>query len=112
MKSTYWIYCCDVLEHIPEEKIDKVLAQMAERMRYGGYFSICLQEDLAGKQLGHSLHLNVKGKEYWEEKISQFFQIVGVDAVADDLYFNPRVARRHTPDSISLTPAESPDIFF
>ena len=98
VKSTYWIYCCDVLEHIPEEKIDKVLAQMAQRMRFGGYFSICLQEDLAGKQLGHSLHLNVKGRGYWEEKISQYFQIVGVDAVADDLYFNPRVARRHTPD--------------
>lgn len=97
IKSTYWIYCCDVLEHIPEEKIDLVLEQLSRRMRHGGYFSICLKEDLAGKKLGHPLHLNVKGREYWEEKLSTYFKIVGVDAIADDLYFNARVALRHKP---------------
>ncbi|NGX26488.1 MAG: hypothetical protein K940chlam6_00411 [Chlamydiae bacterium] len=91
LKSAYWIYCCDVLEHIPEDFIDVCLEQMAKRTRYGGYFSICLQEDLAGKRLGHPLHLTVKEKAWWERKIDQHFTIVGEDAVADDLYFNCRV---------------------
>lgn len=86
-----WIYCCDVLEHIPEEKVDPTLQQMARRMRRGGYFSICLKEDLLGKQVGHTLHLNVKGRAYWEKKLSRYFNIRGVDAIADDLYFNARV---------------------
>lgn len=95
IKPTTWIYCCDVMEHIPEEKIDVVLEQMSSRMRKGGYFSICMKEDLCGKKLGHPLHLTVKGREYWEEKLSTHFTIVGVDAVADDVYFNARVVPRY-----------------
>lgn len=94
LKSCYWMYCCDVLEHIPENYIDICLQQMAERTRHGGYFSICLQEDAAGKKLGHPLHLTVKDKGWWEQKISQFFTIIGEDAFADDLYFNCRVLKK------------------
>ena len=91
LKSAYWIYCCDVLEHIPEDHVDCVLEAMAKRMRFGGYFSICLKEDLAGKQIGVPLHLTVKDKGWWEEKISQHFKIRGEDVVADDIYFNCRL---------------------
>lgn len=94
IKSSYWMYCCDVLEHIPEEYIETCLDQIAKRTRFGGYFSICLKEDLAGKKLGHPLHLTVKEKDWWEEKINKHFTIIGQDAVADDLYFNCRVIKK------------------
>lgn len=94
IKSAYWMYCCDVLEHIPETYIETCLEQMAKRTRFGGYFSICLQEDLAGKKLGHPLHLTVKDKNWWEDRITKHFTIVGQDAVADDLYFNCRVIKK------------------
>lgn len=83
LKTASWIYCCDVLEHIPEDHLDLVLGQIAERMRIGGYFSICLKEDLT-----------VKNKAWWEKKLAKYFSIVGEDLVAGDLYFNCRVAPR------------------
>lgn len=93
LKPTYWMYCCDVLEHIPEDYVGKCIEQIATRTKHGGYFSICLTEDMAGKKLGHPLHLTVKDKDFWIKKISQHFKIVGEDALADDFYFNCRVLK-------------------
>ncbi len=71
-----WIYCCDVLEHIPESQIDLVLQGMAERMGKGGYLSICLKEDLFGTaSMGEPLHLTVKDKSWWKQKLSTYWQI-------------------------------------
>lgn len=94
IKSAYWMYCCDVMEHIPESYIEDCLIHIARRTRRGGYFSICLKEDFAGKQLGHPLHLTIKKKSWWEEKINKYFTIVGEDVFADDLYFNCRVLKK------------------
>lgn len=94
LKSASWIYCCDVLEHIPEDYLDRVLDQIRERMRVGGYFSICLKEDLTGKKLGQPLHLTIRPKAWWEKKLAKYFYLVGEDLIADDLYFNCRVQTR------------------
>lgn len=94
LKSAYWIYCCDVLEHIPEDHLDIVLRHIDDRMRFGGYFSICLTPDLTGKRLGEPLHLTVKSKSWWEKKLAKYFHITGEDLVADDIYFNCRVIKK------------------
>ncbi len=73
---SHWIYCCDVLEHIPEDKIDQVLQAMASRTKRGGYLSISLCEDKIGKIIREPLHLTVKPRDWWQEKISQYWQIV------------------------------------
>ncbi len=90
-KTAYWIYCCEVLEHIPQDSIDTVLAQMAQRMRFGGYFSICLKDGAPSKKINRPPMLTVKGKAWWEKKLQKHFTIIGEDAIADDLYFNCRV---------------------
>lgn len=94
LKSAYWIYCCDVLEHIPEDQIDRCLEEISKRMRFGGYFSICLKEDLTGKKIGEQLHLTIKSKQWWEKTLSKYFNIVGEDAFADDVYFNIKVLKK------------------
>lgn len=94
LKSAYWIYCCDVLEHIPEDCLDSVLRQIEERMRFGGYMSICLKEDLSGKAVGQPLHLTVKNRDWWEKKLAKYFWIVGEDLIAEDYYFNCRVMKK------------------
>jgi SAM-dependent methyltransferase len=94
LKSAYWIYCCDVLEHIPPDYVEPVLEAIASRMRFGGYFSICLKEDLSGKKWGHPLHLTVREKGWWEERLLKHFKIVSEDALADEIYFNCRVQKR------------------
>jgi len=88
LEAAEWIYCCDVMEHIPTHLVDQVLEQVASRMKLGGYFSICLQEDLVGKKVGFPLHLTVKDQPWWEEKLSHHFTILGEDSVSDGLYFN------------------------
>ena len=91
-----WIYCCDVLEHIPESQIDAVLKGMAERTEKGGYLSICLKEELNGNQLvGEPLHLTVRDKAWWKEKVSTHWQIHKEVIVFEELYFNCCILRKN-----------------
>lgn len=94
LKSAEWIYCCDVLEHIPEERIDQVLKGISSRMKKGGYLSICLQEDLSGKQLGFPLHLTVKNKEWWQKKLSRYFSLLKEDPILEGMNYNCLIGPR------------------
>lgn len=89
-----WIYCTDVLEHLPTKQMDQVLKGMSQRMQRGGYLSICLQEDAMGKTLGLQLHLTVQTRDWWHQKISQFFQIIAEDQVVEGLYFNCAIIKK------------------
>lgn len=70
-----WIYCCDVLEHLPPSKIDASLQQITSSMKRGGFFSICLQPDLFGEAIGTPLHLTIETADWWREKISSYCTI-------------------------------------
>ncbi len=70
-----WIYCCDVLEHIPEMYIDAALSQMAEKCKKGGFFQIALQEEPFGDLIDMQLHLTLQPKEWWIQKLQTFFSI-------------------------------------
>lgn len=70
-----WIYCCDVLEHLPEEYIDVVLSQMAKRTQKGGFLQIYLQEDLFGTLINDKLHLTVRPMNWWLKKIGIYWEI-------------------------------------
>ena len=94
LKPAAWIFCCDVLEHLPEECIEKALTQMAERMRRGGFFSICLKEDLSGKELNQPLHLTVKDASFWNQLMKKHFFIEKEALFADGLYYTVKVLAR------------------
>lgn len=68
-----WIYCVDVLEHIPTEKVTETLASMASITRQGGYLQIALFEDGCGRMIGETLHLTVKPPEWWHERLNKFW---------------------------------------
>ncbi|MBX7067165.1 MAG: class I SAM-dependent methyltransferase [Parachlamydiales bacterium] len=70
-----WGICFDVLEHLPEEKIDVVLQTLSSRIKKGGLFSIFLKEDQFGQAVGEKLHLTVQPAEWWKEKIGRHFLI-------------------------------------
>ena len=76
VKPAEWIICFDVLEHIPEKKIDSVLKAISSRMRRGGFVSICLCDDVCGASIGEVLHLTVKPAFWWREKINHYFSIL------------------------------------
>lgn len=63
-------YCCDVMEHIPEEKIDDVLKNITSTSART-FFSIGLTKDNCGKLTGEKLHMTVKPFSWWEAKLSE-----------------------------------------
>jgi ubiquinone/menaquinone biosynthesis C-methylase UbiE len=75
LEKVDWLYCCDVLEHLPEEFVDRALEQMAERTRKGGFLQIFLNEEPFGSLIQESLHLTIRTKKWWIDKISSHWQI-------------------------------------
>lgn len=60
------IICCDVLEHIPTEKVGLVLENFCRCTKLLCYLSIALQQDYFGpKIIGKPLHLTVKEPDWW-----------------------------------------------
>ena len=74
--SAEWGLCCDVMEHIPPEKIDATLTSIASRIKKGGLFSIHLIEDSFGAAIGMPLHLTLQPKEWWQETLERHFSKV------------------------------------
>jgi SAM-dependent methyltransferase len=63
--------CVDVLEHIPEWRVDGVLSKM--RVEHG-YFQIATNRDGFGpKLIGEHLHLTVRPMDWWMEKVKRYF---------------------------------------
>ncbi len=69
-------FCCDVMEHIPEEKVDDVLKNILSCVRHC-FFSISLTEDGFGEhpEINERLHLTVRSYSWWRKKLSQYGQI-------------------------------------
>lgn len=63
-------YCTDVMEHIPEDQVDKVLRNIlkcAEKV----FFNISLQHDSCGKLIDEDLHVTVKPAGWWISKFRE-----------------------------------------
>ncbi len=70
-------YCCDVMEHIPEEDVDRVLTTILENSLHV-MFQISTVEDHFSNVIdidGH-LHLTVKPYSWWLQKFADFGCIV------------------------------------
>jgi hypothetical protein len=69
-------YCCDVMEHIPPDQVDGVLANIAEAVEHV-LFRIEFNLDSFGPAtLGRHLHLSVHGSEWWTDKLKDHFHSV------------------------------------
>ena len=64
-----WIYCADVMEHIPPEYVDQTLDGMARITRKGGIFSISHKLDGYGKLVNERLHLTIQNSSWWGQKL-------------------------------------------
>jgi hypothetical protein len=69
------VVCLDVLEHIEPDYLDLVLADISRCTLGCGYFVINTRP--AGKTLpdGRNTHLIQKGKEFWRQKLEEFFEL-------------------------------------
>ena len=64
-------YCCDVMEHLPPEKVDAVLKRIFKNCE-SCFFSIHFGEDSFRKVVGHPLHLTVKPFSWWLDKLKEY----------------------------------------
>lgn len=77
-------FCVDVLEHIPTDHVDDVLAVIGS-CEEAAFLQISLREDYGGKKIGETLHLTVKPKEWWLDKVELYFNIQRYETPAQDV---------------------------
>jgi len=68
-------YCCDVMEHIPPENVDKVLANISGAVDTC-FFKIDMEPDGFGALIGEPLHLSIHDAAWWSAKLAQFWPVV------------------------------------
>jgi len=63
-------YCTDVMEHIPPDKVDRVLDHILKAAQHV-FFSISTQEDNCGELIGETLHLTIESYGWWLKKFAE-----------------------------------------
>lgn len=85
VKPTDWIYCVDVLEHVPTEKIDTCLKELSTRCLKGGVIQVFLIDEPYGDLIQEKLHLTIQPLEWWKQKISQYFHIEAIAPIIEEV---------------------------
>lgn len=78
LEAADWIYSADVLEHIPENKVEKSLKEMAKKTKKGGMLQIFLEKEKFKTGIDCDLHLTVKPRQWWIEKIEKYWNILSI----------------------------------
>ncbi len=66
-----WVYCCDVLEHVPEALTMLSVHQLLEASRSGVFLNVSVVPDVFGAWAGRSLHQTVKPFTWWRDHLSE-----------------------------------------
>ena len=81
LETSDWIYCMDVLEHLPPERVEKALQEMAKKTKKGGALQVFLLDEGMGKMIGETLHLTIKPLNWWIDLISTYWKIEKVECI-------------------------------
>lgn len=65
------VVCCDVLEHIGEEHLDLVIAELFDYADEFVWMSTCCREAKKHLPDGRNLHVTVQPMSWWRRKIDQ-----------------------------------------
>lgn len=66
-----WVYCCDVMEHLPTEFTMLAVANMRAVARKGVFMSVSLVRDNFGVLAGEPLHKTVQHYDWWKRALGQ-----------------------------------------
>lgn len=87
VNSCDWIYCIDVLEHLPESKVIPALQAMAKKTKKGGALQVFLEDETLGESIGEKLHLTIYPLNWWVEKISSFWEIEHIQEIIPNVRY-------------------------
>jgi SAM-dependent methyltransferase len=68
-------FCTDVMEHIPTDKVDRVLDNILKAARHV-FFSIATTDDKCGALIGETLHLTVQSYGWWLQKLAEHGAVI------------------------------------
>lgn len=86
-----WVYCCDVLEHIPTPFTMLVVHQLLQVARRGVFLSISLQPDVFGAWVGKPLHQTVQSFTAWRDQLAELGTVTEArDLLSTGLYLVTR----------------------
>lgn len=71
-----WVYCTDVLEHIPPVFASLVVYRLLQCAKSGAFFSISLVPDSFGKWVGRPLHQTVMPYGAWLSTLNELGTVV------------------------------------
>jgi uncharacterized Rossmann fold enzyme len=80
------VICTDVLEHIEPELLDEVLSDIKRCLRYTGYLVIHTGQASKTYADGRNTHLIQQGKDWWLEKLKNYFLIGSVNEIGKELH--------------------------
>lgn len=70
-----WVYCCDVLEHVPEGLTMLTVHQLCAIARHEVFLVVSHQPDRNGFWVGHPLHHTVQPFVWWRDHLAEVTQI-------------------------------------
>lgn len=71
-----YVYCCDVLEHVPTEYTMLVLSRLMSVAERGMFLTISLVPDAFGVWVGQRLHQTVKPFTWWRDRLADLGRVV------------------------------------
>jgi SAM-dependent methyltransferase len=77
-----WVYCVDVLHHIPRARIEATLDAMASLGTRGGFLEIGLELGTLGIPSAPLAHPTIEPAEWWRQAIAKRWRIVHAQTVA------------------------------
>jgi 2-polyprenyl-3-methyl-5-hydroxy-6-metoxy-1,4-benzoquinol methylase len=82
-----WVYCCDVLEHVPTPFTMLVVTRLLEVARRGVFLTISLMPDQFGVWVGQSLHETVQPFTAWRDQLATVGELVEArDLLTNGIY--------------------------
>lgn len=83
-----YVYCCDVLEHIPPAFTMLVIHRLLSVARKGVFLSISLVPDAFGAWVGKPLHQSVQSFTAWRDQLATLGEVVEArDLLTSGVYF-------------------------
>lgn len=85
---TDYVYCCDVLEHIPPEFTMLTITRLLQVARKGVFLHISLVPDGFGAYVGKALHQSVFPFTWWRDRLKELGDLVECrDLVSSGVYY-------------------------
>lgn len=76
-KVSYGI-CTDVMEHIPEEYVSRVIENISKSVQHGCLWTICHVKDVWGYKIQDTLHLTIKPRTWWTQELNKYWPVVEI----------------------------------